>query len=78
MTGKGWLSRLGRMIIVQFVKTLRRTLGNSPKNSPNLCGEFLKSSRHIEEDVPGMIHLMIQIGMHKVQKTFPAEGMCSG
>ena len=70
------------MIIVEFVKVLRGTLGNSPKNSPNLCGEFEKKSRHVGKDIP--CHPPVQDGMHKVQELFfrlkeyvPADGFQS-
>lgn len=48
------------MIIIQFVKVLRGTLGNSPKNSPNLCGEFGKTFRPVGEGVSRNIHLPVQ------------------
>ena len=58
------------MIIVEFVKVLRGTLGNSPKNSPNLCGEFEKKTRHVGKDVPRDIHLPVQGGNAQSTETF--------
>ena len=48
------------MIIIQFVKVLRGTLENSPKDSPDLCGEFGKTFRPVGEDVQREIHLPLQ------------------